>query len=378
MKMRKLLVTGALSLSLAFSSFLFPVYATSLSDTVGLSSEAAINKLVSLGVFPNTGENFNPEQTLKRADFAYIVKAVIGDAQSAEVAKGKGDVKFSELAKVLSRGLGLKSTWTDRPIDFLYYLDRKGVLDIDTDLDAVVTREDAAIAFDKYITLKNKFKSDAGVITQLNEDSIVLDNGIGTTSYKFAKNVSVFVSGQGVETQSLSVAMPVNLIFNPKGEIAFIEGNLLDAEEGTIAFKDGKLLINDKIVKDINPNAIFVPLPTSPNDTFTAALFMQYAAAGAQFIGQVLFPDTNDVTLATLYIAKAENKSLTFQGNKIEIEFTKVLKQSFEISPEVKVTLDEKEVKLEELKSLDKSKYTATIEANANGEIVSITAVSNK
>lgn len=376
MKMRKLLVTGALSLSLAFSSFVFPAYAVSFEDTVGIGSEMAIAKIVSLGLLPSPGNNFNPEQPISRADFANLTKQLTG----ADVSKGSKTVTYAELSKVLANGLGLKSSWTNRPIDYLYYLDRKGVLDIDTDLDAVVTREAAAVAFDKYLSLKNSFKTVSGVVVGVSSTGISVNTDDGRIAYPFAKNISPFINEQIVDPTTITLGTPVDLTLNKQGQIAFLSGKLLDAEEGSLKLEAGKLKIRDTITKDLNFNVYLAPLPSKPNKSFTLAEFGQYQNKGISFAGTAFFADNDEVTIIYPYIAKINGATISFTTTGIVAELGEGFNLAFELSDELKVKIDETDSDLEGLKAYKRAGhvYKATIELNSNEVITSISVTSQK
>jgi len=376
MKMRKLLVTGALSLSLAFSSFVLPAYAVSFEDTVGIGSEMAIAKLVSLGLLPNPGENFNPDQAISRADFANLAKQLTG----ADASKGGKTVTYAELSKVLANGLGLKAAWTNRPIDYLFYLERKGVLDIDTDLDATVTRADAADAFDKYLTLKGTFTTISGVVAGASDTGLSITSESGTKAYPFAKDVSAFIGGQSTDLSSVQQGVPVEVVLNKNGQIAFVSGVFLDAEEGTLVLSEGKLKIADKFVKDININAYISPLPSQPSEPFTFAQFAEYQNKGISFSGQAFFTDQDEVTLIYPYISSIEGASVTFSAPGVVADFGEGFSLGFNLGAEVKVTIDGADSNIDNYKAYQKAgtKHSATLGLNANGEVVSIVVTSEK
>ncbi|ANE47612.1 hypothetical protein SY83_16465 [Paenibacillus swuensis] len=372
LKLRNTVVAGAVSCSLLLGGA--SAFAASLNDTIGLSNEVAINKLVSLGVFTSS-KTFNPESELTRGEFALIISKILplsnGTAISikdvptknganATIAKAvshgllkldaKGNfaaskgVTYSELGKVLSVGLGLKSTWTNRPIDFLYYLERKGVLSIDTDLDAVVTKEEAAAAIDKYVEIKQLYTADEGVIASLTKTGIVLNNGSDYKTYAYAKNASLFVDNQGVEKENLGEGSPVHILLNAKGEIAFISGRSLELAEGTLVYADGKIKVNDKLTKNVDLNVVVAPLPNAPTAEFTFDSFGKYSVNGVTFGGQSFVnTQADEVTMLTVYIAKAENRGIKLIGDSVKVVFSDVAldDQVFTLSKDAKVSLIE-------------------------------------
>jgi hypothetical protein len=414
MNFRKFLVAGALSCSLAFSSLAVtnqPVFAVEFSDTFGFSTETSINKLVSLGVMRHPGANFNPEGALTRAEFAHMVnqvmtlstgkKVALKDLSSKNAAYtntlklinngyltvGKGYVKpskgvtYAEMSKALSQGLGLKKTWTNRPVDFLFYLVRKEVLDIDTDLDAVVTREAAAVAFDKFITEKGLFTTDNGIVVAVTDKGFTLNNGSEFKTYTFASNVSPFVGGQAVTKAEVQIGSPATVVLNKKGTVAYYGGELLDAEENVIALDKSKWTIGvatattPALVKDLNTEAFVAPLPNRANGEFSIKEIDTYTKAkGVTFSGQVFFTNTEEITAIYAWISKVEGKDITVTGNSVTVSITSAIKETFNVLEEAKVTLDGKDVKLADLKGA----LTATVEADKFGNVTAIAAVTKK
>ena len=412
MKFSKLLVSSALSLSLAFGTVsVYPAFAVEFADTSGIQSESSINKLVSLGVFPNPGEAFNPDDDFTRYDFAIVANQIMSLKAGAKQVKfsdvgskdknyvsvlkmvnegylkpnknsfGKNQgVTYAEFARLLAHGLGLKKQWTNRPVDFLFYLDRKGVLDIDTDLDAVVTREAAAVAVDRFITLVGTFESDSGIVAELYDGGFVYNNGSENVKVKFAKNVSVFVSGQSSANDAIVVGSPVEVVFNKKGEVAYAAGQLLDAEEGALKLTAGKWNIGT-FVKDVNMDVVMMSLPNSPADPFTLTLFNSYQTAGAEFFGQAFFTENDEVTLVYPYIKKATaNKDVTVTATSITVAFSAALKQTFVVAEGAKVTLDGKDTTLAALVELagKGTNFSGNFEAGENGQATSVTLVTKK
>lgn len=371
MKMRKLLVTGALSLSLAFSSFVLPAYAVSFEDTVGIGSEMAIAKLVSLGLLPNPGENFNPEQAISRADFANLAKQLTG----ADVSKGGKTVTYAELSKVLANGLGLKASWTNRPIDYLFYLERKGVLDIDTDLDATVTRADAAEAFNNFLSLKGTFKTVTGVVAAASETGLTLITNSGRETYAFAKDVSAFMSEQNVDRSQVQQGTPVNITLNKNGQIAFIDGELITAEEGPFTLDAGK--INGK---EVNLNAYFASLPSTPDVPFTFKTFSDYQNHGVTFNGQIYYDGQDIISLVYPYISKVEGVTVSFTETGVVADLGDGFTLTLNFAEEVKVSIDGADSNVDGFKAYKKAgnKYTATLELNENEEIVSVAVTTEK
>ncbi|WP_108670472.1 S-layer homology domain-containing protein [Peribacillus acanthi] len=406
MKFRKFLVAGALSCSLAFGAVsATPAFAVEFMDTTGLSSESAINKLVALGVMKNPGDMFDPEGELTRAEFTYMVnqvmalntgnkKIVFKDLSQKNAAYtnalkmvnhgyltlDKGSVKLSkgvtnaEMGKFLAQGLGLKKSWTNRPIDYLFYLVRKDVLDIDTDLDAVVTREQAAIAFDKYITAKGIYRTDSGIVVAVSKTGFTINNGSEYKTYRYAPNVSVLISGQSATTEDVQIGSPTTVILNKKGTVAYYGGELLDAEENTIKLSNAKWTIGT-LVKEVNLEAYVHALPNKPKEEFTIKLLDTLGKAGAQFSGQVFFTNNDEVTALYPYISKVENKSvkLSATGTSVTVALSATLSETFTVSETVAITIDGKVATVQEFNALKPGEaVTATIEADANGNVTAI------
>lgn len=405
MNFKKLLVVGALSCSLILPSYaaVNSAYAVEFSDTSGSQSETSINKLVSLGVMKNPGDAFDPEGELTRIEFAYMVNQVMSLGTGKKVAfadlssknsnytntlklvnngylsvsKGnvhpQNGVTYAEMSKALAQGLGLKKGWTNRPIDFLFYLVRKDVLDIDVDLDEVVTREAAAVAFDKFITLKGNFTTDNGVVVAVSDKGFTLNNGSDTTDYTFASNSSIFVGDQAVTAEDVQVGSPATVVLNKKGQAAFYAGEILDAEEGALKLTAGKWEIGT-FKKEINLNAFVASLPNSPTQEFTIKLITEYLGNGAEFGSQTFFTKDDEVTAIYPFISKVTNKDIVLNGKQLTVTLAAAYKETFAISDDVKVTLDGKEAKLEDLKGA----LTATITAEKFGSVLTIDATTKK
>jgi hypothetical protein len=413
MNFRKFLVAGALSCSLAISGLAVtnqPAYAVEFSDTMGFSTETSINKLVSLGVMRNPGANFNPDAPLSRGELAFMVNQVMNLSVGKKVAfkdlpsknalyvptlklvnngyltTAKGSVKpskgvtYAEMSKVLSHGLGLKKTWTNRPIDFLFYLVRKDVLDIDTDLDAVVTREEAAVAFDKYITQKGLFTTVNGIVVEATAKTVTVNTGSEYKKVSYATNASVFVSGQGATTEDIVVGSPANVVLNKKGTVAFVAGELLDAEEGALSLSNAKWSIKlsetSTLVKDLNLDAYVAALPNRPTGEFSIKELDTYIKAphSIQFGAQVFFTNADEVTAIYPWISKATNKDITVSGKTVSVKLTATLIEPFNVLDDAKITLDGKDAKLADLTGA----LTATVEADKFGNATSITATTKK
>jgi hypothetical protein len=396
------------------------VFAASLDDTAGIPGEVSMNKLVSLHVLPVSGASYYPDDALSRSDFVYaltkvlklnapkslkikdvsskskdyaLVAKVVGSGLLRLDAKGnfnaKKAVTYAEFSRALAAGLGLKLSWSDRPIDYLFYLERKGVLDIDTDLDAVVTRGAAAVAIDQVITLKNTFKSDSGVVVELKGNSVVLNNGVENVTYNLAKDASLFLSGQIDELSSFGSGTSVQVLLNAKGEIAFMSGHSLSLEEGTIVYSDGKVKINSNL-RNIDLRAVVQPLPNDVNGTFTLKGFGNYSAAGVTFSGGAYINNTSDeVTLLDLRVAKVEEKPFTVGLNgSLTLDFSGdgLANQTFKTADDVKITLKGKAdtdkdqtLTLSELSALQAGNtLTGTVEINADGFVTSIAATAEK
>ncbi|TJY44164.1 hypothetical protein E5161_01860 [Cohnella pontilimi] len=418
MRLRKMAIACTLSAALTLGSS--SVFAASLDDTAGLPGEVSMNKLVSLHVLPASGTSYNPDAALTRGDFVYALTQVlklnapksvkIKDVSSnskdyASVAKvigngllkldAKGNfnskkaVTYAEFSRALAAGLGLKLSWSDRPIDYLFYLERKGVLDIDTDLDAVVTRGAAAVAIDQVITLKGTFKSDSGVVVELKgDDAVVLNNGRENVTYKLDKDASLFLSGQSDDLSSFGPGTAVQVLLNAKGEISFLSGHSLLLEEGSIVYKSGKVSINSTL-RNIDLRAVVNPLPNDPNGTFTLKGFGNYSGAGVTFAGGAYVNNQNDeVTLLDLRVAKAEEKPFTVGFNGLTLDFSDdaLANLSFKVADDVKITLKaasatdkDQKLTLTELTALQTGNtLTGTVEINSDGFVTSIVATAEK
>jgi hypothetical protein len=409
---RKLTVVCALSLFLSFGGTAF---AGSLEDTVGLPSESSINKLVALNVLTSSGTEFNPDASITRGELVAALSRVMKLQSSKKVtikditsknsayastagAVGLGLIKldtkgnfnakkgvtYAELSKALAYGLGFKLSWSDRSVDYLFYLERKGVLDIDTDLDAIVTKEAAAVALDQYITLKKLFKSDSGVIAELKEGAIVLNNGSEYKTYKLASNAALFLMGQNSDITSFGAGTSVQLLLNGKGEVSYMSGSGLSLEEGAIVYADGKVKIGETL-KNIDLNSVLRPLPSNPGEEFTLANFGGYSNAGVTFGGGVYVNNTNDeVTMFELYFSKAADRSFKIFSTSISVDFSEdaLSNQSFELSADVKISLKtepDKKLTIDDLKALEvDNTLLGTFEFNSDAQITSITVTAEK
>lgn len=411
MKLRKWVVTGVLSAALTMSSG--SVFAASIGDTAGLDSEVSINKLVSLGVITVKNGSFQPDDALTRTEFAGILNKVVSLGQAkaitikdvntknganSDIAKAvgggllklnskgefnaNGSVTYADFSRALAVGLGLKSSWTDRPIDFLFYLDRKGVLSIDTDLDAVVTREGAAVALDKFIELRNVFKSNKGVIAQVTQAGVSLNTSSGKVFYKFGEGVSVFIDDQGADTTSLAVGSAAEIELNKKGELAFISAVGVELEEGALVYQEGKLSVNNKL-KNFDLNAVFASLPNSPNKDFTLDNYGKYSAAGVSFAGQSYINyRTDEVVMMTPYVSQISGRAFTVSGSNVTLDFSEdVLSNlTFAVGEGAKITLDGKDIALSDLSGKIKggTKLDVVFDMNQAGEISAVTATTPK
>ncbi|WP_199618889.1 S-layer homology domain-containing protein [Paenibacillus alkalitolerans] len=408
MNIRKIAVVGALSLFLTVGSA--SAFAASLEDTIGLAGEESINKLVALNVF-SSGASFRPEDPLTRGELAYILNQVLmletpsklpqikdvatAKGANANIAKAVGNgyislnngkfhanwsVTYGELSKALAYGLGFKPSWSDRKVDTFYYLERKGVLSIDTDLDAKVTREDAAVIIDNFLTAKGYFNADEGVVSGLTDTGIIINNGSANVEYKVAKNAVFFINGEGAEKTAFGPGTAVEVALNAKGEAAYINGGILGLVEGAITLSDGKVKINDTL-KNVNLNAVVTPLTNSPDKTFTFTNFGLYSAAGVTFGGGVYVNEgTDEVTMLNVNMAKAEGRAFTVSGNKVTLDFSgdALDNQTFAVAEDAKIVLEtdaEKTLALADLAALQTDNtLSGTIEINSDGVITAITA----
>ncbi|WP_442596314.1 S-layer homology domain-containing protein [Neobacillus sp. D3-1R] len=372
---RKFIVTGALATTLTFTSI--SALAVSFDDVSGSASEASISKLVSLGIVVNNGTYFNPEKGLSRQEFAEISSKImdLSAAKSVKVSdvknnaavakavgagvltinkksqfKPKNAITYSDLARGLAYGLGFKKTWSNRPIDHLYFLERKGVLSIDTDLDAVVTREDAAVAIDKYMEVKDGYKTGSGIVDRVNGNILIVKTDTGSQSYKVASNVSIFLDDQAGDLGNLAKGTDVNLVLNKKGEVAYATGAGLEVFDGKLAYSGGNLTYNGA-VKNYKLNAVVVALPNDPKTPFTFTEFSNYSAKAGVSFGGTLYSNTatDEITMLEAYISKVEDRAFTVSKDKVTFDFSDLgyKSQSFTLSGEAKVTLVEGETKTE-------------------------------
>jgi hypothetical protein len=369
---KKFIVTGALATTLTFSSF--SALAVSFDDVN--SNEASISKLVSLGIVVNNGTYFNPDKGLTRQEFADISSKIISvsaaktvklkDTKNAAAVKAvstgiltvgkKGDFKpknaitFTDLARGLAYGLGFKPSWSNRPIDHLYFLERKGVLSIDTDLDAVVTREEAAVAIDNYMTVSDSYVKVNGLVDRVLGNVLIVKTGTGSASYKINSNVSAFIDDQAVDAQVLAKGTEANFILNKKGEVAFLTGNGLEVFDGKLGYSAGNLTFNGA-VKNFKLNSIVLNLPSNKTAPFTFTEFSNYSAKGGVSFEGTLFSNTStdEVTMLEAYVTNVANRKFTVANSKVVFDFSDLnyKELSFSLSGEAKVTLVEGETKTE-------------------------------
>lgn len=343
---RKFIVTGALATTLTFSSI--SALAVSFDDVS--SNEASITKLVSLGVVVNTGANFNPEKGLTRQEFAEISSRImtlsapktvkISDVKNnAAVTKAvgagvltvnskgqfkpKNAITFSDLARGLAYGLGFKKSWSNRPIDHLYFLERKGVLSIDTDLDAVVTREDAAVAIDKYMTVKESYITASGIVDRVNGNVLIVKTDSGSASYKINSKASLFMDEQAASQGNLAKGTDVKFVLNKKGEIAYLTGNGLEVFDGALAYAAGNLTFNGA-AKNYKLNAVVTALPNNPTVPFTFTEFSNYSSKGGVSFGGTLYSNTatDEITMLEAYVSKVANRAFTVSNGKVTFDFS--------------------------------------------------------
>jgi hypothetical protein len=359
MKFSKAFKTFAISLLalvLVLGNMSF-VQAVTFDDTQSTDGEMSASKLVSLGIMKNPGESFDPEGELTRGELALMVskthnlssgkKALaIKDVTSKNslyapalkmVANGylkldsKGNfnanqaVTYAEFSKVLAQSLGLKASWTNRPVDFLFYLDRKGVLDIDTDLDATVTRVDAAVTYDAFLAVKGHYNTVSGLITSVNEAAkrIAIKTDGGSAVVTFNEWASVYVDGQYQDISSLFVGFPVTVTYDGSKKGAFINANQTSTEEGVLGFQEGTLKIGDSVVKNLNLNSIIRALPNNPTEPFSLLLLKQYVDAGVILSGAVDFTEDDEVTLISAQINKVKGKVTAVTADSVTVLFGK-------------------------------------------------------
>lgn len=409
MNIRKFAVVGALSLSLTVGSA--SAFAASLEDTIGLGGEESINKLVALNVLSSSGVNFRPEASLTRGELANILNLVltlktpaklpqIKDVVTAKGANSKivkvvgngyislnngkfnpnQGVTYGELSKALAYGLGFKASWSNRAIDAFYFLERKGVLPIDTDLDAVVTREEAAVVLDKFLTVKGFYNIDKGVVSALTDGGVVINNGSENAEYKIAKNAALFINGESQDITAFGAGTAVQVVLNAKGEVAYMNGGILGLIEGEVSLNDGKIKINNEL-KNVDLNAVVSPLPNNPDEPFTFANFGLYSAAGVSFGGGVYVNEgTDEVTMLSVYISKTEGKPFTIKDSSLTVDFSGdgLDNQTFEVAGDAKIVLEsepDKAITLADLAALQAGNtLSGTVEMNDSGVVTAITA----
>jgi hypothetical protein len=408
---RKFIVTGALATTLTFSSL--SAMAVSFEDVS--SYETSISKLVSLGIIVNPGANFNPEKGLTRQEFAEIAGRImtmnasktvkLKDTKNAAAVKAvsagiltvgksgefkpKNAITYADLARGLALGLGFKMSWSNDLADYFYYLERQNVLDIKTDLDAVVTREEAALAIDNYMKAKAGYVTTTGIVDKITGNVMVVKTESGSKSYKFASNSSIFLSEQYGNLAVVPKGTIIHLTLNKKGEVAYAEGNTIEMLDGKLGYSNGSLTLNG-VAKNWLLNGLVKSLPNSPDVPFTFTEFSNYTAkAGVSFEGG-MYSDTvtDEITVLEPYITKVTNRPVIINKNKAVFDFSDVaLKtQSFSFSDNAKFTLVEgetkKEVTLAEIVSLQTAgkqiKGTLTAGSDALAISLEVTATDKK
>lgn len=339
--------------------------AVAFDDVASMDGEASVSKLVSLGVMSNPGESFDPEGALTRGELAHMVSKSLTLSSGTKpikvkdlgsknpqypgavklVANGyfaldkagnfqpKKAVTYAELSKVLAQQLGLKPHWTNRPVDFLFYLDRKGVLSIDTDLDAEVTRVEAAVVYDTFLAKKGLYNTVEGLISNVDEAKKVLTVKTADGEVKVGLNAlgSVFVDGQSQDFESLFVGYPVTLTLDKAGKGAFVAASQTSSETGVLSFVTdgsledgaGKLKIGDTLTKNVTLDPIVRALPNAPEEAFSLALLKQYNDAKATISGTVEFSLYDEVTVVTAQIDKVEGKVVSATEAAITVSFGK-------------------------------------------------------
>lgn len=368
---RKFIVTGALATTLTFSSI--SALAVSFDDVS--SNEASITKLVSLGVVVNTGANFNPDKGLTRQEFAEISSRImtlsapktvkISDVKNnAAVTKAvgagvltvnskgqfkpKNAITYSDLARGLAYGLGFKKSWSNRPIDHLYFLERKGVLSIDTDLDAIVTREEAAVAVDKFLTVSDSYATATGIVDRVNGNVLIVKTDSGSASYKINSKASLFMDEQAASQGNLAKGTDVKFVLNKKGEIAYLTGNGLEVFDGALAYAAGNLTFNGA-AKNYKLNAVVTALPNNPTVPFTFTEFSNYSSKGGVSFGGTLYSNTatDEITMLEAYVSKVANRAFTVSNGKVTFDFSDLgyKSQTFTLGEEAVLTQVDGETK---------------------------------
>jgi hypothetical protein len=362
--LRKLVVSGVVATSLVLGSG--SVFAASFDDVSGMDSEMAITKLVSLGYIVNKGTEFHPESGLSRLEYADIANRIFNlgkpstlkikdlntsggqNVNAVKLVSGgfitltkkgeffpKKSVTYAELSKLLAYGLGFKQSWSNRPVDYLFFLERKGVLSIDTDLDANVTREEAAIAFDNYLNVKHLYNDKKGVIISSDSKSITLKTASGVNTFNLSTNSSIFVDNQASDTNGLGLGIEAKLIFDKSGKVAFVDGVGIDSAEGAISYSAGKVTVGSTIY-NINLNAVIGSLPTNPTADFTFKQLTGYLGAGVSFGGSVFTNlNTDEITSIAPYISKVTDKAFKVDSSgKVVFDFSGDAQDNITISPD--------------------------------------------
>jgi hypothetical protein len=372
------------------------------------SNYESISKLVSLGIVLNNASNFYPEKGLTRLEFAEIsnrimtlnspkvikitdvknntsVNKAVGTGILTINSKGqfkpKNAITYTDLARTLAYGLGFKKSWSNRPIDYLFYLERKGILNIDTDLDAIVTREEAAVAIDKYMQIKDSYIMAGGIVERLSGNVLIVKTDSGSASYKFNSKASLVIEDQSAEIDNLAKGTDVNFILNKKGEIAFLSGYGLEVLDGNLGYTNGNLTFNGS-AKNYKLNAVVAKLPNNPNVPFTFTEFSNYSSKAGVGFGGTLYLNsvTDEITMLEAYISKISSRVFTVSNGKVTFDFSDLAykNQSFSLSEDATYTLVEGETKtnltISDVTALQSAgkKLTGTLIASPNGNVTTL------
>ncbi|HLO11946.1 MAG TPA: S-layer homology domain-containing protein [Pseudoneobacillus sp.] len=369
---RKFIVTGALATTLTFSSL--SAMAVSFDDVS--SNEQSITKLVSLGLVVNNGTYFNPDKGLTRQEFAEIssrimtlgapkalkikdVKsnAAVTRAVSAGILsinkkgefKPKNAITYSDLARGLAYGLGFKKSWSNRPIDHLYFLERKGVLSIDTDLDAVVTREEAAVAIDTFMQVSDSYSTGTGIVDRVVGNVVIVKTDIGNKSYKVNTKASLFLDDQAATIGNVARGTEVNVVLNKKGEVSYLSGAGLDVLDGALAYAGGNFTVKGT-AKNFKLNAVVASLPSASTTPFTFTEFSNYSAKGGVSFAGTSYANasTDEVTMIEPYVTQVASRAFTVSKGKVTFDFASDLgfkNLTFGLAEDAKVTYVEGDTK---------------------------------
>lgn len=419
-KIQKLIISGALITALTVSGT--SAFAQSANDIDGSANEMAISKIVSIGYVSLDKGKYNPEKTMTRSDFAVLAtkalklsskkKKTVKDFKGAAATKtalstvaghnllsisSKGAIKpsqaitYKELVKTLAVGLGFKTSWSSKHVDYLFYLDRMGVVDISVNLDAKPTKGEVAEAFDNYLTLKSSYKVANGIVSAFTPTTLTIKSVNGDKTYKLDKDVAAFKDESSTDVGSYGKGTAVSAVLNSKNEIGFISAYSVDLLDGVFTYGDFKLGVgldaNKKPLKTlaINPDVVVERLPSNPKADFTLTELAGYSNADVTFNGGAYYNVSNDeITYIQPFIEKVEAPVVLKAGNVIEADFSGVALANLNLSIDeefkvfVKANAEDKEPKESTLEAfaavaVKDAGTTATLELSKSGTITAIT-----